>query len=169
VSVLDSAGQLAFETTLGSIGLTNRSRQFETPAISQPINIAFDTPAKLTLLGYDLPTTTTLANNAAQLPINLYWRAETEMDTAYTVFIQLLNSAGQVVTQVDMQPLAGTAPTTTWLPGEIIADPYTLTLPVNVSPGTYSLITGIYNAATGQRLPVAGGGNFVELTQVTVK
>jgi hypothetical protein len=91
------------------------------------------------------------------------------MDTAYTVFVQLLNPAGQVVAQVDQQPLAGTAPTTTWLPGEIITDPYTLALSAEVSPGVYRLIAGMYNAATGQRLPVAGGGNFVELTQVTVK
>ena len=90
------------------------------------------------------------------------------MKTDYTVFVQLLNSAGQVVAQVDAPPLAGTAPTTTWLPGEILTDPYTLTLPADLSPGDYRLITGLYNAATGERF-TSFGGNFVELSQLTVK
>ncbi|NJN93145.1 MAG: hypothetical protein HC875_03155 [Anaerolineales bacterium] len=63
-------------------------------------------------------------------PLTLYWQSVTEMKTAYTVFVQLLNGAGQVVAQVDAQPLAGAAPTT-WLPGEILTDPYTLTLPAD--------------------------------------
>jgi hypothetical protein len=91
------------------------------------------------------------------------------MKTSYTVFVQLLNSAGQVVAQVDAQPLAGAAPTTTWLPGEILTDPYTLTLPPELPPGDYRLITGLYNAANGERLSVATGGNFVELSPLTVK
>jgi hypothetical protein len=68
-----------------------------------------------------------------------------------------------VVAQVDLPPLAGVAPTTTWLPGEILTDPYTLPLPPSLSPGDYRLITGLYHAVTGERLLVASGGDFVEL------
>lgn len=91
------------------------------------------------------------------------------MAANYTVFVQLLNNAGQVVAQIDLPPLAGAAPTTTWLPGEILTDPYSLSLPPDLSPGRYRLITGLYDPASGARLPVSSGGDFVELGQVTVE
>jgi hypothetical protein len=103
------------------------------------------------------------------LQFTLFWRAETEIDTAYTVFIQLLNESGQVVAQIDAPPQGGAAPTTTWLPGEILPDAYSLPLPANLPPGPYRLITGLYRPDTGARLPVAGGGDFVELSPLTVQ
>jgi hypothetical protein len=167
VSLLDAAGQITTESLVGAISLASRPRQFEAPPMSQPTNITFGQPPSLTLLGYNLPTSTVAANG--QLAVTLFWQAEAEMDTAYTVFVQLLNSGGQVVAQVDQQPLAGVAPTTTWLPREILSDPYTLNLPPDLSAGKYHLITGLYNAATGQRLPLTAEGDFVELAPITVK
>ncbi|MCB0197676.1 MAG: hypothetical protein KDJ65_37370, partial [Anaerolineae bacterium] len=92
-----------------------------------------------------------------------------EMATNYTVFIQLLDQTGQVVAQVDQQPLNGTAPTTTWLPDEILTDSYTLTPSAPLPAGDYQLIAGFYNAATGERLPVDSGGDFVVLGQLPVQ
>jgi hypothetical protein len=65
--------------------------------------------------------------------------------------------------------LAGAAPTTTWLPGEIIADAYSLPLPADLPAGEYRLIVGFYNPTTGERLPTTLGSNFVELPPFTVK
>jgi hypothetical protein len=53
-------------------------------------------------------------------------------------------------------PLHNQAPTTCWIPGEIITDPYTLTLPSDAPLGTYTLYTGMYFWKTGERLPVEG-------------
>jgi hypothetical protein len=121
------------------------------------------------LIGYHVPATTVAPGQA--LPVTLYWRAEATMDTNYTVFVQLLNGGGQVSAQRDFQPQAGAAPTTTWLPGEILTDAYTLSLSGDLSPGDYRLIAGMYNAASGERLPVStpAGGNFVDLGTVTVR
>jgi hypothetical protein len=85
--------------------------------------------------------------------------------------VQLLNSSGQVSAQRDLQPQAGAAPTVTWLPGEILTDAYTLSLPDNLSPGDYRLIAGMYNAVSGERLPVSSpaGGDFVDLGTVTIR
>jgi hypothetical protein len=102
------------------------------------------------------------------LPTTLYWQAEAEININYTVFVQLLNQMGQVVAQVDQPPRAGAAPTTTWLPGEVLVDPYTLTLP-NLPPGVYRLIAGLYNPLTSERLSLASGGDFVELGAITVQ
>ncbi|GIK41188.1 MAG: hypothetical protein BroJett011_50210 [Chloroflexota bacterium] len=167
VALLTPAGEVEAETSLAAVALAVRSRRFETPVIATTANIAFGNSSQLKLIGYDGPPTTLAAGGP--LPVTLYWQAIAEMKTDYTVFVQLLNDAGQVVAQVDSQPLAGAAPTTTWLPGEILTDPYTLTLPANLPPGGYRLIGGLYDAATGARLPVAAGGDFVELSLFTVK
>ena len=155
------------ETSIGQIALNSRPRQFEKPAIAQPTDIAFGSPPLLTLIGFDLPANP--ATPGGSLPVTLYWQAKAEMDTNYTVFIQLLNNVNQVVAQTDAQPQAGAAPTTTWLPGEILSDSYSVALPVDLPPGNYRLITGLYDAATGQRLPASSGSDFVELGEVTVK
>jgi hypothetical protein len=155
------------ETSIGQVVLKSRPRQFEKPAIARPTDIAFDSPPLLKLIGFDGPANSLQPGDS--LPVTLYWQAETEMETNYTVFVQLLNEANQVVAQVDAQPQAGTAPTTTWLSGEILTDLYTLALPTGLPPGDYRLITGLYNAANGQRLPASSGGDFVGLGEITVK
>jgi hypothetical protein len=135
--------------------------------MAQPAQIVFGDAPLLTLIGYDLAGNDVTSGDT--LPVTLYWQAAVEMETNYTVFIQLLNDADQVVAQIDAQPQAGAAPTTTWLPDEIVTDAYQLSLPSELPPGRYRLITGLYNAATGQRLPASTGVDFVELGQVTVK
>ncbi|MBE7551897.1 MAG: glycosyltransferase family 39 protein [Anaerolineales bacterium] len=167
VALLTPAGEVEAESTLATVALAVRSRQFEVPAIATTADIAFGNSTPLKLIGYDLPAT--IPSSGDPLPVTLYWQAIAEMKTDYTVFVQLLNDTGQVVAQADSQPLAGAAPTTTWLPGEILTDPYTLTLPAHLPPGGYRLIGGLYDAAAGTRLPVTAGGDFVELSLFTVK
>jgi len=150
---------------LGPLTLQSRPRQFEPPDIAHRLDVALGQPPQLTLLGFDAPAE---ASPGDSLPVTLYWHAGTEMNNDYTVFVQLLNSAGQVVTQRDQPPLAGAAPTTTWLPGEILTDGYTLALPADLPPGQYRLITGLYDAG-GQRLITDSGADFVELGMVTVE
>jgi hypothetical protein len=73
-----------------------------------------------------------------------------------------------VVAQQDLQPLDGTAPTSTWLAGEFLTDAYRLTLPGDLRPGEYRVIAGLYDARTGQRLPASAGGDFFDLGMVKV-
>ena len=91
---------------------------------------------------------------AQSLAVELYWQTDEALTTRYTVFAQLLAGDNTVVAQSDSAPAGGTRPTTGWLPGEIITDPHTLSLPSNPSPGPYRLIAGLYDPVTGQRLPV---------------
>lgn len=167
VTLLSGARQRQATTTLGSIELKSRLRQFKPPPIAHRTNISFANPTLLRLIGYDLPSTELAGADA--LSVTLYWQAEAEMETNYTVFVQLLNSDWWVVAQQDLQPQAGAAPTTTWLPGEILADVYTLSLPDNLPPGNYQLIAGMYDSTTGGRMPVSTGGDFVDLGRVTIR
>lgn len=168
VALINAAEQIVAETPLTTVQLDSRERRFQAPEMTNRIETTFGDPPLITLLGFDLAGGNGQMTSQP-LDLMLYWQAEAEMDATYTVFVQLLNEAGQVIAQVDLQPQAGAAATTTWLPGEILADPYTLPLPADLPSGDYRLITGFYDAATGQRLPVASGGDFVELTQVPVQ
>lgn len=167
IALISPTGQLEGDAVLAPVDLVTRPRQFQPPAIAQPLAAEFGRPPLIKLIGYDVPVTGPAPGDP--LPVTLYWQAVAEMKTNYTVFVHLLNQAGQVVSQADSPPQAGAAPTTTWLPGEILTDSYTLSLPADLPAGPYRLITGLYNPASGERLPVAPGVNFVELAQLTVK
>jgi len=167
VALLSEAGHIDAETTLAQIELVARPRQFEAPSVAHQTTIGFEEPPLLKLIGYDLPVTELAPGDT--LPVTLYWRAEDEIGTNYTVFVQLLNSDWQVVAQEDLQPQSGAAPTTTWLPGEFLADAHALSLPGDLPSGDYRLITGMYDPITGKRMAVSTGGDFVELGTVAIR
>ncbi len=104
------------------------------------------------LLGYSPP------HPLAQLPptglnLTLYWQATGPIAADYTVFVQLLDAQNRVVSQVDAQPLAGLYPTSRWQPGEVLVSQLTLPAPPDGLQGEYRLVTGMYDLATGSRLP----------------
>jgi hypothetical protein len=76
------------------------------------------------------------------------------MTTSYTVFIHLLDERGEMVAQGDQLPGGGGFPTIGWLPGEVIADHYTIPLQKEAPVGDYRIELGMYDVSTGQRLPV---------------
>ncbi|NOZ05040.1 MAG: DUF2079 domain-containing protein [Chloroflexi bacterium] len=95
----------------------------------------------------------------AQVNLILYWQALRPMDRNYTVFVHLVDAGGQIVAQVDRQPQAYTYPTRWWAAGEVVPDEMSLELPADAPPGPYRLRVGLYDAETGERLPlVAGAG-----------
>ena len=106
---------------------------------------------------------------AAQSPlaVSLVWESVQPTDIDYSIFIHLRNEAGETVAQTDGQPRHWTRPTTTWQPGETLTDPHALWLS-DLSPGTYTLITGLYHPATGERLLTAAGDHFVSLGEFRV-
>jgi hypothetical protein len=56
--------------------------------------------------------------------------------------------------QQDSIPGQGDYPTTGWAVGEVVADRYTVALQADAPPGDYVLEIGLYDATTGERLPV---------------
>ena len=59
--------------------------------------------------------------------------------------------------QLDAQPLAGARPATSWRPGEILAETYTLDLSNAPADTPLRYYFGYYDWRDGQRLPVDGG------------
>lgn len=122
------------------------------PASIHPINAELGD--KITLLGYILEPEYVQAGDT--LHLTLYWQARAQLVQPYTVFTHLLGPDGNLVTQQDNMPQQGRAPTTCWVPGEIIADRYSLAIPPEIAPGEYTLLTGLYTWETGERLPARG-------------
>ena len=119
------------------------------------------------LLGYR--TTDPDIGPGDSIDLTLFWQALEKMKQNYTVFVHLQAADGALVAQQDNQPVAGFYPTSRWVTGEIVRDPYRLTVPQDAPPGPYRLLVGLYDAATGVRLPISAPGqpafqDAVELT-----
>ncbi|RMF01398.1 MAG: hypothetical protein D6768_10705 [Chloroflexi bacterium] len=145
---------------IGSVEILPTERNFTPPdALDMPLDADFS--GQITLLGADCPAECT-GGPGGSVELTLYWRADAPTDTAYTVFTHALGADETVQINADHAP---PKPTTGWVPGEIIRDPVTLTLPAGLPPGNYPLEIGLYNATDPAfaRLPLAGGQTRVLL------
>jgi hypothetical protein len=146
---------------LGPLRVSAPDRSFVMPSILYPVNQTFD--HKITLLGYQVEGKFE-ANQ--QVAVVLYWRAETEMDASYKVFVHVLGVSNQLLAQTDSIPLNGSRPTIGWQPGEILTDTYRLNLPGDLYPGFYQFATGLYNPDDLVRLKLANGEDHVEWSEI---
>ena len=107
-----------------------------------------------TLLGYDLELPGAGLQPGGQFTLTLYYQGQNSIDTDLTQFIHLFDPAMGMAAQHDAPPLNGANPTSTWQPGEIVVDRFTLQISEDASPGVYTLGTGMYNLLDGIRVPV---------------
>ncbi len=135
-------------------------RTFGLPSPEQPLQADFGEQVRL--LGADVDQDA--SGTPGNVRLTLYWQALQRMDTSYTVFAQILGPDGSVRAQADQVPRDGSYPTPWWLPGEVVSHEVVLALPPSFEEGGFRLIAGLYDPATGTRLPVySTGGDFVEL------
>lgn len=87
------------------------------------------------------------------LPLTLYWRALAPTATAYTVFLQVIDEDGSKAGQLDRPPCNGGCPTTSWRPGDLIGEWLEIPIDADAPPGDYQVIAGMYDLASGERLP----------------
>ena len=85
------------------------------------------------------------------LGVELVWKAETPPAGNYRAFIHLVDEAGQIVSQSDDTP-GQSYPTNHWLADEVMVDRRELAVPDSASPGTYTLIAGLYDPISAIRL-----------------
>jgi len=98
--------------------------------------------------------------------VQLRWTTDTPLDERYLVFLQVLDEANHLAGQRDAEPAVSTLD---WRPGQAVLDHHGLLIEPGTPPGAYRIIAGLYDATTGQRLPVSDGGDFVELGSLTVE
>lgn len=141
------------QAELGKVEVQGRDCLFQMPAIGH--RLAAQLGGKIRLLGYDLEEEQVRAGET--LCLTLFWQAVAECDVSYTVFTHLLDGNGRLRGQSDSLPAGGALPTTVWVPQEIIVDRYKIPVSAHALPGEYFVEVGMYQAASGQRLPIQDG------------
>ena len=114
------------------------------------ISPRWEQPA-IELAGYDLDSL--MHRPGETFYLQLWWRALVESDPPaepdWTVFTHLLGPSrpdgSPVWAGADGRPGQGSAPISTWAPGELVLDEYQLKVPADAPPGEYRIEIGLYD------------------------
>jgi 4-amino-4-deoxy-L-arabinose transferase-like glycosyltransferase len=94
----------------------------------------------------------------ALVEVELYWQALRAPAANYSVFVHLVDENGIVQAQRDSYPAGGLLPTSEWPAGALSPDRHQLRLPaVLPAPTRLRIEVGLYDFATGRRLPIDAG------------
>ncbi|MFK7805221.1 MAG: hypothetical protein AB8G95_26555 [Anaerolineae bacterium] len=88
------------------------------------------------------------------IELNFEWQTVKPMSREYNLFVHLLNSEGEVVAQLDSEPVTNLKPTSTWAIWAIVVGQHELFIPDDLPAGEYSLIMGHYDVDSGARLQI---------------
>lgn len=158
-------GLMRFETDLGGMPLPDSIQSI----MQLPPQAAVQEAAwkdGVQLLGYTFSDAH--VSPGQTLDVTLYWRPREVPEEDYTVFVHLVDEEGQLVAQHDARPGRGRFPTATWRPGQLIADRHPLEIPLNMTPGDYTLIIGLYQLQNGERAVMENGDNALQLSSSLV-
>jgi hypothetical protein len=87
--------------------------------------------------------------------VTLYWMALEALDRDYKTFLHLTDAeVTRQPTQHDDDPGGDFTPTTRWMPGELVPDSHTLTLPHDLPPGRYHIWADMYEYPSVTNLTV---------------
>ncbi len=142
---------------LGSVTVGPSTRRYDLPPLLTTTDARFAEPqgAQLRLAGVsrlELAPQPDPETGAPVLVVELAWQAQDAITGNYKAFVHLIDAAGVIVAQSDAVP-AGDYVTSRWLPQEVVIDAHRLKLPVDLIPGDYHLVAGLYDPVENQRLP----------------
>lgn len=147
---LNKANESQLDTktiSLGSLIVSYEPCPHELPNLTNGSDVLFGNVMRL--LAYELERSSEDLVN-----ITLYWRGEQSMDKDYKIFVHIFEpGTGIPVAQDDAMPHRGGLPTRLWAPGDRVTD----SIPIDISQveaGEYGLAIGVYDPATGDRLPL---------------
>ena len=150
---LDERTYKALDTWYGNVRLAIYAVPQAGPATEMAHPWSASLGDKVMFLGYSLLSREVYAGEVLQL--TLFWQALTALDERYVVFIHVLDAEGHIVGQRDTEPGGGAMLTTTWPPGQTIADNYGVLISHGTPPGEYQVRVGMYALDSGVRLPVS--------------
>lgn len=169
LTLFDSRGDTVTQAVVGAL----RVEQYPLVTQPPPMQIArrADFDQSIALLGFNLsPEPYTVGR---RIDVELIWQTARKPQGDYTVFLHLLDAAGQFAGQGDSDPAGGLRLTSSWRPGEVVVDPHTIWLRADLPPGEYALYAGLYDRESGDRLAVTVDGvmppeRWVRLGTVTL-
>lgn len=118
------------------------------PYLAATAKVSFGESIKA--LGWE--TAQRIAKPGGVLDLTVIWETDTVPDNDWSVFVHLVDTEERPLAQFDGYPFDGLRPTSTWTPGQVYADTYSLRLPADMPPGQYRLLLGVYDWRTGERL-----------------
>lgn len=124
------------------------ARVYQTvPRVQFAVGAAFGDAVRL--VGYDLDMT------SDPLFVTLYWQAQATPPLDYMLFVHVLAADGTVIAQYDVQPAGPDVPPTQWRAPHYYR--WTQALPLDVAQREQAawLALGLYDPASGARLPLA--------------
>jgi hypothetical protein len=145
---------------LSAIDVETPEHILDPPDMNHTQEVGFGQVVKL--VGYDMPATIGLGET---LPVTLLWQSQGETPVSYKSFVQLLDASGQLVSGSDAIPDDWQRPTTGWVANEYITDPHHLSVPLDLIPGSYRILVGLYEADSLERLTADSGNDAVFLSQ----
>jgi hypothetical protein len=156
---------------LVTIRALDRPVDMDPPSVDNQVKARFG--EEIRLLGYDAQAQLPDLPPAPQrLQLTLHWQALAPTDTPHKIFLHLIGPEGSsgIATQADVYP---SVPTRAWRPGEYLEEHILLDLPDGLPPGRYTLLLGLYDEASGRRLPAfdAAGqplGDGVALAEIVL-
>jgi len=155
LEAVDAAGQLVLPPVVDRVRIAPSE-----PLRVSPQHVTQADFGQAMLIGFDAPAQ---ARPGERTLLRLYWRATATLPQDYTVFVHLLDGAGQPVVQADAEPRDRGYPTSAWIAGDVIPDDHVLDLPANLAPVDYVLQVGLYLAPNGPRLPLKPSGDAFAL------
>ncbi len=100
----------------------------------------------------------------AILSINFTWRSNVEGSEDHAQFLHLRHAESGEWQVFDQMPLGPRLPTRLWYAGLSDSEPWQVSLPADLSPGPYSVSTGLYRSRDRERVPAqsADGSSFLD-------
>jgi hypothetical protein len=133
-------------------------------APAQPLDVVAGEAIRLA--GYELEAAA--ARPGETLRVSLLWEALGPIAQPYLVFVQLLDAGEAKVGQWDGAAGGDWLPTPAWRPGQQVWQDVPLTIAADAPPGRYRVVAGLYDPATGARLPLSSGGDMLTLAEIEI-
>jgi hypothetical protein len=135
--------------------------------LSQTSDVTFGDA--LRLVTYEVDRDRALPGESIRL--RLEWETLDRMDRDWSVFVHLNDPVlGQPIAQRDMYPGQGLVATRLLEPGDRLVNEYVLSIPPTaVAPAALELAVGLYDLATGERLPASDSGDAADLATIKLE
>ena len=147
LTAFDSADQPIIPPVVGNVSVVPETSLDVTPEYPAGYTLG----ESILLQGYDLSGA---LRSSTPLTLTLYWEAQTALDRDYTVFVHVLDEAGEMLAQDDGPPRAGWYPTSAWEVGDVVVDVRRLDIPEIPAGQTVRVDVGMYLPDDLTRLPV---------------
>ncbi len=112
--------------------------------------------SNILLDGYRVLPSDSLRGGMVLTPMT-FWRATGPISARYNAYLQVLDQQGHLWATAIGENDGGGTPTTAWQVDRTVGDQHSLSLPVTMPPGEYSITVGMHSVDDGDALPAYDG------------